>query len=131
MVMLRVASLGTFSSQVAEELESAVVLPDTTAVLPTYSSACEFCVVCCNVTSVASESLVLSCCSTPANSTSCWVNWLVSSGESGFWFCSCVVSSDRKVWKLPAMSALPNEELLDELEDDCGVVPETIGEALV
>ena len=46
---------------------------------------------------------ILSCCSTCANCTSCWVNWLVSSGSSGFWFLSCVVSSVRKVWKLPAM----------------------------
>src|SRR3569833_4034147 len=46
------------------------------------------------------KSLVLSCCSTPENSTSCWVNWLVSSGSSGFWFLSCVVSSCRKVSKL-------------------------------
>ena len=32
------------------------------------------CAVCCSETSVASESLVLSCCWTPANSTNCWVN---------------------------------------------------------
>ena len=49
------------------------------------------------IASVASESLVLSCCWTPANSTSCWVNWLVSSGSSGFWFCNCVVSNVRKL----------------------------------
>ncbi len=30
--------------------------------------------------------LDLSCCSTWANCTSCAVNWLVSSGSSGFWF---------------------------------------------
>ena len=60
---------------------SAVVLPLTTAVLPTNPSAWVDCAVCCSDTSVASESLVLSCCWTPANSTSCWVNWLVSSGE--------------------------------------------------
>src|SRR3569833_646079 len=46
------------------------------------------------------KSLVLSCCSTPENSTSCWVNWLVSSGSSGFWILSCVVSSCRNVSKL-------------------------------
>src|SRR6266404_4912925 len=39
----------------------------------------------------------------PANCTSCCVNWLVSSGSSGFWFWSCVVSSVRKVWKLSAI----------------------------
>src|SRR3569623_314187 len=44
--------------------------------------------------------LGLSCCSTPENSTSCWVNWFVSSGSSGFWFLSCVVSSCRNVSKL-------------------------------
>src|SRR5690606_24982254 len=49
------------------------------------------------------NSLVFSCCSTPVNCTSCWVNWLVSSGSSGFWFLSCVVSSCRKVSKLSAM----------------------------
>src|SRR5882724_744077 len=51
----------------------------------------------------------LSCCSTPANCTSCWVNWLVSSGSSGFWFFSCVVSSVRKVWKLSAMPVVAVE----------------------
>src|ERR1044072_3303338 len=45
---------------------------------------------------------MLICCSTLANCTSCWVNWLVSSGSSGFWFFSCVVSSVRNVVKLPA-----------------------------
>ena len=34
------------------------------------------------------------------------MNWLVSSGSSGFWFLSCVVSSVRKVWKLPASVVL-------------------------
>jgi hypothetical protein len=49
-----------------------------------------------------------------------------------------VVSSVRKVWKLPAivLSAVePNDEPPDELDDEdddgSGVVPETIGEALV
>src|SRR5580704_349570 len=51
--------------------------------------------------------LAPTCCSTDANSTSCWVNWLVSSGLSGSWFCSCVVSSVRKVLKLPASSCDP------------------------
>src|SRR5580704_6629743 len=51
--------------------------------------------------------LAPTCCSTDANSTSCWVNWLVSSGLSGSWFCNCVVSSVRKVLKLPASSCDP------------------------
>src|SRR5438132_10810358 len=50
----------------------------------------------------------------PANCTSCAVNWLVSSGSSGFWFCSCVVSSVRKVWKLLARVAF-DDVLLVEL----------------
>src|SRR5215475_1328772 len=55
------------------------------------------------------------CCSTPANCTSCCVNWLVSSGSSGFWFCSCVVSSVRKVWKLLATVVFDDDVLLVEL----------------
>src|SRR6201995_1060072 len=124
-----------FRSQVADELVSELVLPLTTAVLPTNCSAWVDCAVCCNDTNVCSEELALSCCSTPANSTSCWVNWLVSSGSSGFWFCSCVVRSCRKVWKFPA-SVVPVLELrlLLELEPEDaagGVVPETIGLAVI
>src|SRR4051812_10115382 len=77
-------------------------------------------------------SFCFNCCSTPANCTSCWVNWLVSSGESGFWFCSCVVSSVRKVWKLPASVAPvddPSEFDEDDEEDVC-VVPETTAGAV-
>src|SRR5689334_13391886 len=134
--MLTVDAVGTLSSQVALEFDSAAVLPATTAVLPTNCSACVACAVCCSDTSVESESLDLSCCSTPANSTSCWVNWLVSSGSSGFWFCSCVVSSVRKVWKLPAMVLLVaglSDDPLDDDEDDdgSGVVPETTAGAVV
>src|SRR5581483_8947059 len=113
MEMLTVALVGTLRCQVAEDCDIVAVAPSTTAVLPTKSSACVACVVCCKVTSCDSESLVLSCCSTPANCTSCWVNWLVSSGSSGFWFCSWVVSSVRKVWKLLARVAL--DVLLFEL----------------
>jgi hypothetical protein len=40
------------------------------------------------------------------------VNWLVSSGSSGFWFCSCVVSSVRKVWKLSAIPVVTVEDVL-------------------
>src|ERR1700736_5151596 len=129
MVTLRVELVGMLSSQVALPLVSPAVLPLTTAVLPTNPSAWVDCAVCCKDTSVASESLVLSCCWTPANSTSCWVNWLVSSGLSGFWFCNCVVSSVRNVWKFPA-SVAPVVELSDAAEldeDEVFVVPETTG----
>src|ERR1700759_4363208 len=129
MLIVTVESEGTLSPQVAVLLLSCAVLPVTTAVLPTNPSAWVDCAVCCSETRVASESLVLSCCWTPANSTSCWVNWLVSSGSSGFWFCNWVVSRVRKLWKLPAIcceaSALA-DEADDELDDDdeTGVVPE-------
>src|ERR1700726_2585480 len=53
---------GTFSSQVADELVSDAVSPETTAALPTKVSAWGDCAVCCSDTSVASELLVLSCC---------------------------------------------------------------------
>ena len=43
--------------------------------------------------------LVLICCSTSLNETSCCVNVLVSIGDSGSWFWSCVVSSVRNVLK--------------------------------
>src|SRR6195952_2615361 len=132
MEMLTLELVGTLRSQVAEALVSAAVLPSTTAVLPTKPSACVDCAVCCSDTSVVSWELVLSCCSTEANCTSCWVNWFVSRGESGSWFCNCVVSSVRKVWKFPA-SVLPvvelTEEELDEDEAGRGVVPETTGAA--
>src|SRR3990172_630580 len=36
-------------------------------------------------------------CSTPVNCTSCDVNSLVSSGDSGSWYWSCLVSSSRKL----------------------------------
>src|ERR1700743_1810711 len=133
MLMLSVEAEGMLNSQIACELLIVVVLPLTTAVLPTYSSACVACALCCSETSVDSESLVLSCSWTPANSTSCWGNWLGSSGSSGFWFCSCVVNSSRKLWKLPAIcceaielaEAAAFELELEELDDE-GVVPETI-----
>src|SRR5580658_10189663 len=131
MLIVTVESEGTLSSHAAELSDSAAVPPVTTAVLPTNPSAWVDCAVCCSDTSVASESLVLSCCWTPANSTSCWVNWLVSSGSSGFWFCNCVVSRVRKLWKLPAIcceaSALVAADEFDEDEVGRGVVPETTG----
>src|ERR1700749_3279779 len=137
MVIFTLALAGTFSSQVPDELVTCAVLPLTMAVLPTKPSAWVASVVCCSVTSVESESLVLSCSCTPANSTSCWVNWVVSSGSSGFWFCNCVVRSCRKLWKLPAIccEARALAEDADELEDDDEldgvVVPETTGLAVV
>src|ERR1700737_1493703 len=121
--------VGTPRFQVAELLVRAVVLPSTVAVLPTNPSAWVDWAVCCSETSDVNSSLVLSCCSTPANCTSCWVNWLVSSGLSGFWFCNCVVSSVRNVWKFPA-SVAPVVELSDAAEldeDEVFVVPETTG----
>src|ERR1700744_1752299 len=136
MLMLMTEAVGMLTCHVALLLVIGAVLPVTTAVLPTKPSAWVDCAVCCRETSVASESLVLSCCWTPANSTSCWVNWLVSSGSSGFWFCNCVVSSCRKLWKLPAIcceaSALvAAAEDVDEDPAGKGVVPETIGEAVL
>src|ERR1700691_3848393 len=129
MVTLKFQALGTLSSQGAVTPElSAAVLPLTTAVLPANPSAWVDCAVCCSDTRVASESLVLICCWTPANSTSCWVNWLVSRGSSGFWFCNCVVSSVRKLWKLPAICedasalAAAAELAADEDEDEAGGV---------
>src|SRR5260221_4289226 len=53
----------------------------------------------CSDTRLASLSLGLIACSTLLNEISCWVNWLVSSGERGFWFLSCVVSNFKNVWK--------------------------------
>src|ERR1700734_98461 len=130
--MLMVEALGILNSHSAWLLVSAAVLPLTTAVLPTNSRAWLDCAVCCSDTSVASESLVLICCWTPANSTSCWVNWLVSSGLSGFWFCNCVVSNCRKLWKLPAiceeasaLEAAAADELEEDVPDGSGVVPDT------
>src|SRR6201996_4483657 len=136
MLMLIVEAVGILTCQGALLLVSAAVEPLTTAVLPTKPSAWVDCAVCCSETRVASESLVLSCCWTPANSTSCWVNWLVSSGSSGFWFCNCVVRSCRKLWKLPAICceaiALVADAEDDDEDDDTGVVvPEKIGEAVL
>ena len=46
---------------------------------------------------------------------------MVSSGSSGFWFLSCVVSSVRKVWKLVAR--LVRDEAVDEVVDEVVEVP--------
>jgi hypothetical protein len=37
---------------------------------------------------------------------------LVSSGSSGFWFCSWVVSKVRKVWKLSAIPGVAVEAVV-------------------
>ena len=102
-MIVPVAGLGTAICQVALPSVSAVVVPATSTFWPTNSRAAVFCAVCCSETSVLSWVLALSCCSTCANCTSCAVNWLVSSGSSGFWFLSCVVSNWRNVLKLPAI----------------------------
>src|ERR1700682_672807 len=120
MEMLTLEFVGTLRFQVAELLLRAAVEPSTAAVLPTNPGACVDCAVCCSETSVLSESLVLSCCSTCANCTSCWVNWLVSSGSSGVWFFSCVVSSVRKVWKLPGSVVLSTP--VAALDDDAALL---------
>jgi hypothetical protein len=45
------------------------------------------------------------------------VNWLVSSGSSGFWFWSWVVRRVRKVWKLSAIPGVAVVAVVDfELE---------------
>src|SRR6185312_6425098 len=104
---------------VAEPLNAAVE-PSTEMVWPTKLNACVDCAVFCNDTSELNWSLAFNCCSTWANCTSCAVNWLVSSGSSGFWFCNCVVSSVRNVWKLSAIPVVAVLELL--LLDDEPVV---------
>ena len=100
-----VAGVGEVRLQVAGlfvALDSVAEFPLTVTVEPTSCKAEVASVVCCIAISVCMLVFMLTCCSTPANSTSCWVNWLVSSGESGSWFCSCVVSNCKKVSKLPA-----------------------------
>src|SRR5215472_16189790 len=78
----------------------------------------------CSAISVFRLLLVLICCSTPLNSTSCWVNWLVSIGEVGSWFLSCVVSSVRNVLMFEPsidMSLEPVEPVLVLVVDGVGV----------
>ncbi len=95
-----VAGRGEMKLQAAWPAASRAVSPSTTTLAPTKLSAALDCVAFCNATRLESWSFDFICCSTWANWTSCWVNWLVSSGSSGFWFFSCVVSSCRKVVKL-------------------------------
>src|SRR5665213_316143 len=128
MLIVAVPGFGADRFQVAPPPERGAFAPATATFLPTNSRAAVFCAVCCNDTSVPSWSLDFSCCSTCANATSCWVNWLVSIGLNGSWFCNCVVSSDRKVVKLPAivLASMPvvlAVELLAVVEDVVGIMP--------
>src|SRR5690348_15316168 len=72
-------------------------------VLPTAGSRLTSWLAVCIETSCCSFVLVAIACSTWLKPTSSWVNWLVSSGDVGSWFWSCVVSILRKVVK-----SLPN-----------------------
>src|SRR5579872_6980515 len=65
--------------------------------------------------------LVLIACSTWLKLTSCCVNWLVSSGDSGSWFLSCVVSNVRNVWKSLPRPTCADDAVLDELPDAAAV----------
>src|ERR1700744_741486 len=76
------------------------------------------------------RALVLSCCSTPVICTSCWVNWLESSGAVGSWFCNCVVSSVRKVLKLLVRLSRPAEVALETVFE-AGVVGVVAGGVVV
>src|SRR5712691_12029752 len=120
MLTVALAGFGTVKLQLALPLVSAAVWPSTATVWPTKASALVDWAAFSIEIRVASWSFCLSCCSTCANCTSCWVNWLVSSGSSGFWFLSCVVSSVRKVWKLPASVVLSTPVAL--LDDDAAVL---------
>src|SRR4051812_48667100 len=104
-VMVTVADTGrgTLKLQFAWPFASCAVWPLTATVEPTKASAVVACALCSIEIRVCSWLFCFTCCSTCANDTSCWVNWLVSSGSSGFWFFNCVVSSCRNVSKLPAM----------------------------
>src|ERR1051326_1272786 len=97
-------------------------------VLPTIGSAAIASEEVCRVMSVCRFLLVLICCSTALNSTSCWVNWLVSIGDVGSWFLSCVVSSVRNVLRFdPSSDASPELVLLVAGEAVGVVVAATVG----
>src|SRR4051794_22847469 len=64
---------------------------------------------------VSSLALVLICCSTPVNATSCCVNCVESIGDSGSWFLSCVVSSVRKLLKSPESLLIASDVLAPEV----------------
>ena len=103
MLMVAVPVLSGVKVQLALPPFSLAVEPSTVTVEPSSPIACVICAVCCKAINWVSDVFMLICCSTWANWTSCWVNWLLSRGSSGFWFCSCVVSSWRNCWKLLAI----------------------------
>ncbi len=121
--MVAVDGLSTAKLQEAAPFASFVVVPSTVAVDPRKLIAEVVCVTFCSATSAVSCWFMLICCSTPANCTSCWVNWLVSSGSSGFWFFNCVVRSCRNVSKFPASVALVLAEVVGTPEAALGAVP--------
>src|SRR5271170_6181478 len=107
MLTLPVAS-GEFNDHVAGEFVANVpVEPATATLVPRNCIACVASLVCCNEISVCRLVFISTCCCTEVNSTNCWVNWLVSSGSSGSWFCNCVVNSVRNELKLSASSFSP------------------------
>ncbi len=106
MFTVAVDGLSTEKLHEAAPFESLVVAPSTVAVEPRKLIALAAWLAFCKFTSEVSCWFMLICCSTPANDTNCWVNWLVSSGSSGFWFFSWVVSNVRNVSKFCASVAL-------------------------
>src|ERR1035437_5845037 len=109
MVTVAVAGFVTLRLQLALPLPSCGGEPSTTTGAPPTGGAEVDCAACSGDTRVVRfvrELFDFICCSTDANSTSCWVNWLGSIGLSGSWFLSCVVSSCRNVVKLLAISVL-------------------------
>ena len=78
--------------------------------------------------SEASCVFIFICCSTWVNWTNCWVNSLVSSGSSGFWFFSWVVSRVRNVSKLFA-SVVVSDAVLVTPAALLGAVP--VAEAMM
>src|SRR6202023_406863 len=69
-------------------LDSVAVLLLMVTLAPNSCSACKDSEDCCIEISVCRLVFMLICCSTPANETSCSVNWVVSIGDSGSWFCN-------------------------------------------
>src|SRR5580704_3327323 len=106
MVTAPVPGDGEFRLQLAAcpvAFDSVPVVLLTVTVEPMSCIACVASEVCCSEIRVCRLVFSLICCSTEANSTSCSVNWLVSIGSSGSWFCNCVVSNCKNVSKLPAI----------------------------
>src|SRR5208337_4726753 len=68
--------------------------------LPTIDADCSTWLAWVSWISCVRSVLVLICCSTEENCTNSLVNWLESSGDVGSWFCSWVISRDRKSEKL-------------------------------